>query len=125
MTQPSDATIFATNSPYSALKKLLIIFLVVVFVPIAASAIRYLWLGEGRGSWQTADRSSAGLLPAAAAHPDALIRVFAARTVRWSGIFAVHSWITVKEKGSDYYTRYDYTAWGEPIRTNGFPPDGR
>ena len=23
------------------------------------------------------------------------------------------------------YTRYDYTAWGEPIRMNGFEPDGR
>ncbi len=23
------------------------------------------------------------------------------------------------------YARYDYTAWGEPIRTNGFAPDGR
>ena len=23
------------------------------------------------------------------------------------------------------YTRYDYTAWGEPIRSNGFAADGR
>ena len=72
-----------------------------------------------------ADRSSAGLLPAATSSPDAMIRVFAARTVRWRGIFAVHTWIVVKEKGATSYTRYDYTAWGEPIRTNGFAPDGR
>jgi hypothetical protein len=64
-------------------------------------------------------------LPAAAAHPEAVIRVFAARTVRWRSIFAVHTWIVVKEKDSPTYSRYDYTAWGEPIRTNGFPPDGR
>jgi hypothetical protein len=24
-----------------------------------------------------------------------------------------------------HYARCDYTAWGEPIRTNGFAPDGR
>jgi hypothetical protein len=107
------------------LKKPLIVLLLLIFVPIAASAARYFWLGGGRGNWQTADRSSAGLLPAATSSPDAMIRVFAARTVRWRGIFAVHSWIVVKEKGATSYTRYDYTAWGEPIRTNGFAPDGR
>jgi hypothetical protein len=107
------------------LKKLLIVFLMLVFVPIAASATRYLWLGDGRGNWQTADRSSAGLLPPAATQPDAVVRVFSARTVRWRGIFAVHTWIVVKDKGEPNYTRYDYTAWGDPVRTNGFAPDGR
>jgi uncharacterized protein DUF3750 len=107
------------------LKKPLIVFLLLVLAPIAASAARYFWLADGRGNWQTADRSSAGLLPLATEHSDALIRVFAARTVRWRGIFAVHTWIVVKEKGEASYSRYDYTAWGEPIRTNGFAPDGR
>src|ERR1700745_596743 len=107
------------------LGKALIIFLLLVFVPIAASAARYFWLGDGRGNWQTADRSSVGLLPAASSSPDAMVRVFAARTVRWRSIFAVHTWIVVKEKGAPAYTRYDYTSWGEPIRTNGFAPDGR
>jgi hypothetical protein len=54
-----------------------------------------------------------------------MIRVFAARTVRWRSIFAVHTWIVVKEKDAPTYTRYDYTAWGDPIRSNGFAPDGR
>ena len=53
---------------------------------------RIVWIGDGR-DWRTADRSSAGLLPPASAH-----LVFAARTVRWRGIFAVHAWIVVKEK---------------------------
>ena len=69
-----------------------------IFVPIGASAARYFWIGDGRGNWQTADRSSAGLLPPPVAHPEALIRVFAARTVRWRSIFAVHTWIVVKER---------------------------
>ena len=103
----------------------LIIFLLLVFVPISASAARYFWVGGARGNWQTADRSSAGLLAPANSSPDAMIRVFAARTVRWRGIFAVHTWIVLKEKDARSYSRYDYTAWGEPIRTNGFAPDGR
>jgi hypothetical protein len=107
------------------LKKPLLIFLFLLFAPIAASAARYLWLGDGRGNWQAADRSSAGLLPPAGAYPDAVIRVFAARTVRWRSIFAVHTWIVVKERDAPAYTRYDYTAWGDPIRGNGFAPDGR
>ncbi|KJC46687.1 hypothetical protein UP09_11695 [Bradyrhizobium sp. LTSP885] len=103
----------------------MIAFLLLVFVPIGISAGRYYWFADTRGSWQTADRSSAGLLPPASSHPEALIRVFAARTVRWRGIFAVHTWIVVKEAGASNYSRYDYTAWGEPIRVNGFAADGR
>jgi hypothetical protein len=102
----------------------MLIFCLLIVIPVALSAVNYL-LGDRRGDWQTADRSSAGLLPDASEHPDAVIRVYAARTVRWRGIFAVHSWIVVKEHGAGRYTRYDYTAWGEPIRIDGFAPDGR
>jgi hypothetical protein len=108
----------------SALKKIVLVFLLLLLGPIVASAANYL-AGDRRENWQTADRSSAGLLPKPADHPDAMIRVFAARTVRWRGIFAVHSWIVVKNRGAARYSRYDYTAWGEPIRIDGFAPDGR
>ena len=111
--------------PCPSLKKPLLVFLLLLFAPIAASAARYVWAADARGNWQTADRSSAGLLPSASAHPEAVIRVFAARTVRWRGIFAVHTWIVVKERDAPSYSRYDYTAWGEPIRANSFAPDGR
>jgi uncharacterized protein DUF3750 len=102
----------------------MLIFVLLILVPVALSGILYL-VGDQRGDWQTADRSSAGLLARASEHPDAVIRVYAARTVRWRGIFAVHCWIVVKEHGARRYTRYDYTAWGEPIRIDGFAPDGR
>jgi len=95
-----------------------------IALPVALSGIGFL-LGDRQGNWRTADRSSSGLLPDASQHADAVIRVYAARTVRWRGIFAVHSWIVVKERGAPQYTRYDYTAWGEPIRIDGFVPDGR
>jgi len=102
-----------------------IIFLFLIFVPIGVSAARFYWFADRGGNWQTADRSSAGLLPSASSHSAALIRVYAARTVRWRSIFAVHTWIVVKEQEAASYSRYDYTAWGEPIRSNGFAPDAR
>jgi hypothetical protein len=100
------------------------LFLLLFLLPLGISALLYLSNGQGAG-WQTADRSSAGLLPLPATHRPAVLRVFAAQTVRWRGIFAVHCWIVFKEEGAASYTRYDYTAWGEPIRMNGFEPDGR
>ena len=63
--------ILSVPSHFPPLKKPLIIFLLLIFVPIAASAARYFWLGDGRGNWQTADRSSSGLLPPATSCPDA------------------------------------------------------
>jgi len=103
---------------------ILTLFISLFAAPIAASATLYA-MSERAENWQMADRSSAGLLPAATARPEAAVRIFAARTVRWRGIFAVHSWIVFKEKGAANYTRYDYTAWGSPIRVNGFAADGR
>ena len=106
------------------MKRIVLVFLLLIVAPISVSTAIYL-LGERRENWQSADRSSAGLLPPASQHTDALLRVYAARTVRWRGIFAVHSWIVLKQRGAARYTRYDYTAWGEPIRIDGFAPDGR
>ena len=74
--------------------KPVIIFLSLVFFPIGVSAARY-WAEEPRGGWQTADRSSAGLLPDASRHPEAIIRIYGARTLRWKAIFAIHTWIVV------------------------------
>ncbi len=102
----------------------LLLLVLLLVVPIGIAAARYArhdaWV-----DWWRADRSSAGLLPPAAAHSGAVVRVYAAPTVRWRGIFAVHCWIVLKPEGAASYTRYDYTAWGAPIRTNGFAPDGR
>ncbi len=82
------------------------------------------WHGPA-SDWWSADRSSTGLLESPGMHPAAVVRVFAARTVSWRGIFAVHSWIVLKDQGAATYERYDLTAWGDPIRVNGFAPDGR
>ncbi|UFN47450.1 DUF3750 domain-containing protein [Roseomonas sp. OT10] len=109
--------------PYP-LKLGLLLFVVLFLLPLGVSALRYQSSGVGAG-WRTADRSSAGLLPPAASTPQAAVRVFSAQTVRWRGIFATHCWIVFKPAGARRYTRYDYTAWGDPIRMDGFEPDGR
>lgn len=106
------------------LRRALLLFVVLYLLPIGIAVGLHQANGIGSEWWQ-ADRSSIGHLPPAASHRPAVVRVFAAPTVRWRGIFAVHSWIVVKPEGAAEYTRYDYTAWGEPIRVNGFDPDGR
>ncbi len=106
------------------LRIVLIVFLLCFLLPVAVSAAFY-YTRHHQVDWRAADRSSAGLLPPALEQREAVVRIFAARTVRWRGIFATHSWIVIKEPGASAYTRYDYTAWGEPVRVNGFVADGR
>lgn len=105
------------------LRTVIIVCLVLFLAPAVLRAALY-WRAPAF-DWRGADRSATGLLPAAALHPAAAVRVFAARTVSWRGIVAVHSWIVLKEAGAPRYDRYDLTAWGDPIRLNGFDPDGR
>jgi hypothetical protein len=105
-------------------KLALLLFALLYLLPLGIAALLHQRSAIG-ADWWSADRSSIGLLPPAARKPEAVVRVFAAPTVRWRGIFAVHSWIVLKPEGASAYTRYDYTAWGEPIRVNGFAADGR
>jgi hypothetical protein len=99
-------------------------FVLFFIVPLVISAVLYA-LGDRVKEWRTADRSSAGLLPPARADQGAIVRIFSARTVRWRGIIATHSWIVVKEASAPAYSRFDCTAWGEPIWIDRFVPDGR
>ncbi|MCC7345767.1 MAG: DUF3750 domain-containing protein [Variibacter sp.] len=105
-------------------KLALSLFSLLYLLPLGIAAGLHQVNGIG-ADWWSADRSSTGALPPPAQHQAAVVRVFAAPTVRWRGIFAVHSWIVLKPEGADSYTRYDYTAWGDPIRVNGFAADGR
>ena len=107
----------------TVVKTCLILFVLCYLLPIGVSATRY-WLDGTAAGWRTADRSSIGVLPPAD-RSGAVVRIFSARTVRWRGIVATHSWIVFKTAEARGYTRYDYTAWGDPIRLNGFEPDGR
>jgi hypothetical protein len=67
-------------------------FVLLFVIPLVISAVRYA-LGDRVKQWRTADRSSAGLLPPDRVGQGAVVRIFSARTVRWRGIIATHSWI--------------------------------
>jgi hypothetical protein len=58
----------ATRIPPTPLvKKYVFVFLLPIITPLTFSTANY-FLGDRRGNWQTADRSSAGLLPKASEH---------------------------------------------------------
>ena len=65
------------------------------------------------------------MLPAASADREARFLVFTGRTGRWKGIFAVHSWVVFKPENATSWSRYDVVGWGQPVRSNGWAPDGR
>lgn len=78
--------------------------------------------------WHLASRQSAGLAPPAEATPEAVIQVYAARAFAWRGIFAVHSWISVKPAGAGAYTTYEVVGWrafhgGEAVQVHNGGPD--
>ncbi|KAB2916287.1 MAG: DUF3750 domain-containing protein [Hyphomicrobiaceae bacterium] len=84
------------------------------------------WLSHDTAvAWNQADWSSARLLPPARTKNEALVHIYAARTGRWKGIFAHHSWVVIKERGASSYTRYDKVAWGRPVKVDGWAPDAR
>ena len=102
----------------------LIIFAGGFLAPLAVHAVW--WLSHNEAvAWYEADWSSAGLLPPAPAKPDAAVYVYAARTGRWKGIFAHHSWIVIKERRGGSYTRFDMVGWGRPVKVNNWAADAR
>jgi hypothetical protein len=103
---------------------LLLLFAVLFLLPILLAATFHFSRNQ-IVDWKNADRSSAGLLAPPSPQTPAVVRIFSARTVRWRGIVATHSWIVLKGAGVATYTRFDYTAWGEPIWVDRFVPDGR
>lgn len=105
------------------MRSLAVLLLLLILAPLTSHAIWWL-MQEHPRSWSEANWTSAQLLPAARANPEAVVHVLAGRTGRWKGIFAHHTWIVVKPRGGDY-SRYDVVGWGRPVRRNGWDPDGR
>jgi hypothetical protein len=99
-------------------------FAVAFLAPLAAHAAWWLSNDEFL-AWHDADWSSTGMLPPASADPEARLLVFTGRTGRWKGIFAVHSWVVFKPENATAWSRYDVVGWGQPVRSNGWAPDGR
>lgn len=80
--------------------------------------------------WRTASREPVGLAPEPEETPEAVIQVYAARAVRWRGVFGVHTWIAAKPAGAPAYTVYEVNGWrlrqtGSAVVQSDRPPDGR
>jgi len=111
--------------PPRSRRKLMVFTLLALFLlPVAARAALFAY-ENGPRSWRDADWSSTGTLPAAGAHPAARVLVMTGQTGGWKGTVSVHSWIVLKREGARSWTRYDVVGWGNPVRTNGWAPDGR
>lgn len=85
--------------------------LIILVLPIIASMVFTMWKGP-ISDWRTARRDSSGQAPSAVTTREAIIQVYAARTVSWRGALAVHTWIAVKPTGAEHYTRYEVIGWG-------------
>ena len=98
--------------------------LVVFIAPVLVRAA--IWFAQDRpASWSSADWSSAGLLPDPRHDDEASIRVLAARTGGLKGVVSVHTWLVLKREGARSYERFDVVGWGDPVRRNSRPADGR
>jgi hypothetical protein len=79
-------------------------------------------------NWRDARRDSSAQAPDPATTPEAVIQVYAARTVGWKGVLGVHTWIAVKRSDAPSYTRYEVIGWGvdrgaAALRVNRTGPD--
>ncbi len=103
---------------------IMLLIFIIFLAPILARAALYA-LGNAPRSYRDADWSSTGMLPVARDYQPARVIVFTGTTGAWKGIFSVHSWVVVKPANATNWTRYDVVGWGNPLRTNNWPPDGR
>jgi hypothetical protein len=85
-------------------------------------------LERARANFWELSREPSGQAPDPATTPEAVVQVYAARTVGWRGLLAVHTWIALKESGASSYTRYEVMGWGvsrgaAALRVNRTGPD--
>lgn len=110
--------------PVNRLSLIMLVVFALFIAPILARAALYA-MGNDPRSWRDADWSSTGSLPPASQFEPARLVVFTGTTGGWKGVFSVHSWVVFKEANARNWTRYDVVGWGIPVRTNGWPADGR
>lgn len=94
------------------LKRVIVSLLVAFFLPLGSSAIVH-YAGKAEAAdWRSARRDSSGQAPDPALTSEAVIQVYAARAVRWRGIFGVHTWIAAKPRDAEQYTRFEVMGFG-------------
>ena len=113
-----------TQSPGRRTATVMFAFLLLFIAPLLARAAFYAMSDDPR-SWRDADWSSTGILPAAADSAPARVIIFTGTAGAWKGIFSVHSWVVLKHANEPHWKRYDVVGWGQPIRINNWPVDGK
>jgi hypothetical protein len=98
--------------------------LAIFLLPLAARAALFA-VSDRPHSFRDADWSSIGSLPPASEHPAARVLILSGRTGGWKGVLSVHSWVVIKRENARLWTRFDVVGWGNPVRINGWAPDGR
>jgi hypothetical protein len=91
-----------------------------------------LYLGYSRRTstqaWWMGSREPAGLAPDPGSTPEAVVQVYAARTVGWRGFIGVHTWIAVKPTQARQFTVYEVIGYrlhtGTVVVVSNRPPDG-
>jgi hypothetical protein len=63
-------------------------------------------------NWWQASREPSGQAPDPATTSEAVVQVYAARSVGWRGVFGVHSWVVTKRERAPVYRRYEVIGWG-------------
>ena len=93
-----------------------------LFLPACAA------LERAGSPWHQLSSEPSGQAPDPTTTPEPVVQVYAARTVGWRGLLAVHTWISVKRSGAPAYVRYEVMGWGvsqgrPAIRVNRSGPD--
>lgn len=77
-------------------------------IALAVAAAAYARMGN---DWRTASQAPVGLAPDASRTAEAVVQVYAARTVGVRGLFGVHTWVAVKPANALAYTVYEVIGW--------------
>lgn len=87
--------------------------IILIFLILLIGPLYILFFGKLPLStpWQIAYRGSAHIAPRAEIFHDAIIQVYSARAFNWRGMFAVHTWIAIKNKDEKNYQIYQVVGW--------------
>lgn len=87
--------------------------LIAGFIGYLLIAVLYIgWSGSvSADDWRTANRGPAGLAPDPATTPEAVVQVYAARTVGWRGYIGVHTWVAVKRSNAQAFTVHEVIGY--------------
>jgi uncharacterized protein DUF3750 len=89
-------------------KVVCIIFLLLLVGPLSMAFNDSIKFGQ---NWRIADRNSTGIAPDPTENKEAIIQVYSARAFNWRALFAVHTWITIKEKNAEAFTVHHVVGW--------------